>query len=146
MRINTYRVQLVREQGVNYKAEQVYTPEGVYQLLNRMFNAQDRVEEHSWQICLDAKMNVVGVFELATGNETTCMMSPSSVARNALLSSACGVILAHNHPSGNSNPSADDIAVTKRVSEGLKLLDIQLCDHIVIGYNNYTSLREQGIF
>lgn len=59
---------------------------------------------------------------------------------------ACGIILLHNHPSGDPTPSREDCLFTERVMEAGKLMGVPLLDHIIIGDNSYVSLRERGIF
>lgn len=140
MRINKYRVQLIKEQGTNYSAS---NPLDAGNLIETLFQASKRCEEHSWQICLDTKCKVVGVFELATGGMDFSVMDPASIARNALLTNARGVIMAHNHPSGDPKPSKEDIQITSRILQALNLLGISLQDHIIIG-DTTLSMREHG--
>lgn len=139
MRINKYRVELVKEQGINY--ETATTPQAAADILERIFSASKRCEEHTWELCMDTKGRVVGVFELATGAMCGCIMDTASVARNALLTNAYGVIIAHNHPSGDPTPSREDIQTTGRIKAGLELLGIALHDHIIIG-DSTLSMRE----
>ena len=145
MRIVKYQTQLVKEAGFNYEATAM-SPEEVYRLLEKAFNAPRRCEEHSWQICTDVQGRAVGLFELATGTRAACYMDPAAVARNAILTNASGVIISHNHPSGNASPSKDDLQATARVKEALALFGITLFDHVIIGDGQYTSLRERGAF
>ncbi len=72
-------------------------------------------------------------------------MRVSEVFKEAVRSNAAAIIVAHNHPSGDPSPSAEDIAVTKTLSNAGKLLDIELLDHIVIAQNRYVSLKERGL-
>ena len=67
------------------------------------------------------------------------------IVRNALLCNATGVIIAHNHPSGSLEPSAEDVQSTKRIKDALKLFDITLSDHLVITLDGYRSMREEGV-
>jgi len=72
------------------------------------------------------------------------VVEPKVVAKYAVDSLCSGVIIAHNHPSGNLNPSDQDIAITKKIKEGLKLFDISLLDHIILTAEGHTSLQELG--
>jgi DNA repair protein RadC len=67
------------------------------------------------------------------------------IAKYAIDCLASGVILAHNHPSGNLKPSNEDLAITKRIKEGLKTLDIQVLDHIILTSDGYLSFGDEGI-
>ncbi|KIU10062.1 DNA repair protein RadC [Bacillus subtilis] len=64
--------------------------------------------------------------------------------KSAILSNAASIIVGHNHPSGLTEPSKEDIEVTKRLVEAGKLMGIELLDHIIVGDNRYTSLKEKG--
>jgi DNA repair protein RadC len=70
----------------------------------------------------------------------------SEVFRLAIIASASGIILAHNHPSGDPSPSEADIKVTRDLIRGGQLLKIDVVDHIIVGYPNHTSLRALGYF
>ena len=143
MRIVKYTTQLVKEQSFNYDCEALNS-EAVYQLLDKVFNASRRCEEHTWEICINAKGRVVGLFELATGGMAGCMLDAASVARNALLVNAYGVMIAHNHPSGDPAPSKEDRQVTAQIKAGLKLLGLHLLDHVVIGDGTHYSFANCG--
>ena len=71
--------------------------------------------------------------------------SPREIFLEALRHQAVSLILVHNHPSGDPEPSLEDIRLTKRIREAGELLDIRLLDHIIIGDNSYVSLKERGL-
>lgn len=145
MRLTKYRTQLVKEYAINYAGEAPITsPANVRDILETMFNASSRVEEHVWQICINTKGQITGVFELATGSISSCNADVSGVLRNALLNGAYGTLIAHNHPSGDPTPSRDDIQVTKRMSQACDLVGVRFLDHVVIGANSYVSIKESG--
>ena len=66
--------------------------------------------------------------------------------KRAVLQNAASIIICHNHPSGDITPSQEDINITKRLYEAGRILGIELLDHIIIGDNKYTSLKEKGVF
>lgn len=82
---------------------------------------------------------------VATGTLNTAVIHPRDIARLSLQYNAANVIMAHNHPSGDSSPSQEDIHLTQMVSEALKLLDIKLLDHIIIGMNSFVSFSQEGL-
>lgn len=82
--------------------------------------------------------------DLHAGTLDSSEVHPREVARLALLRSAAAVIVGHNHPSGNPEPSAADRAVTARLKQALSLLDIRLLDHFVVAYNGAVSLAARG--
>jgi DNA repair protein RadC len=87
----------------------------------------------------------LGIFEVSSGGITGTVADPKLIFVAALKSGACGLVLSHNHPSGNLQPSQADIELTKRIKEGGKLLDIQLLDHLIITSEGYCSFSDEGI-
>ena len=82
----------------------------------------------------------------SVGSLSSAEAHPREVFSNALKRSAAGVILVHNHPSGNPEPSSADIALTKRLSEAGNILGIEVLDHIVIGDGIYVSMKGDKLF
>ena len=140
------RTELVRERAVNYKAcKKIDSPQLVVNAMNDLFSLQNMAEEYIFMLTLDVKVNITGVFEIAHGTVDSCVASPREVFNKALLAGATAIILVHNHPSGNVEVSAEDIAFTKRIKEAGKLLNVELLDHIVIGDDCYYSFNDAGI-
>ncbi|MBL0742103.1 JAB domain-containing protein [Chryseolinea lacunae] len=88
---------------------------------------------------------VLGIYELSTGGMSATVVDPKLIFVAALKVGASGIILSHNHPSGNLTPSQADISFTKRISEGAKLLEIQLMDHIILTSESYYSFADEGL-
>ena len=88
-------------------------------------------------LCLTARSRVIGWYEVSRGSINSAWVAPRDVFRAAMLSNAASLILAHNHPSGESQPSDDDCRLTKRMVEGANLLGIAILDHIIIGDHEY---------
>jgi DNA repair protein RadC len=82
---------------------------------------------------------------ISEGTLDASIVHPRDVFREALLESAAGVILLHNHPSGNPSPSEDDIRITKQLVEAGKVMGIKVYDHIILGGEGYRSLADEGI-
>ena len=81
---------------------------------------------------------------ISVGSLNTCLVHPREVYKPVLLASANAAIIVHNHPSGDPNPSPQDIEITRQLTEAGKILGIELIDHIIIGYQKYWSMREMG--
>ncbi|RAW01091.1 JAB domain-containing protein [Pseudochryseolinea flava] len=88
---------------------------------------------------------VLGILELSTGGMYATVVDPKLVFVAALKAGASGIILSHNHPSGNVMPSQADIDLTKKIKDGAKLLEIQLLDHIIITNEKYYSFGDEGL-
>jgi DNA repair protein RadC len=92
-------------------------------------------------LCLTASRRVIGWHEVSRGSVDTVWAAPRDVFRTALLSNAAALILAHNHPSGEAQPSDADCRLTKRMLEVANLHGIAILDHIIIGDREYASVR-----
>ena len=97
-------------------------------------------------IMLDSRLRLIKDVVLSVGTINSSPISPSEVFYEACRNRAVSIVLLHNHPSGDSNPSRQDIEVTIQVLKAGRILGIHLIDHIIIGDNNYTSLNEYGCF
>ncbi|MCD8132060.1 MAG: DNA repair protein RadC [Lachnospiraceae bacterium] len=95
-------------------------------------------------VFLDGRGHYLGEEKLSLGTVNASLLSPREVFIAALRHNAGGFILLHNHPSGDCTPSAQDEAITARIAEGGRLINLPLIDHIIIGDNTYTSFRELG--
>jgi len=141
-RLPVYRVELVREQHLAADNEIVTAPSEVAAIFRRLHENADR--EHLVVFCLDAKNCLRAINTVSVGDLSSAIVSPREVFKPAVIANAAGIILIHNHPSGDPTPSHDDIAVTRRISECGRLLGIELLDHVVVGEKAHTSLRERG--
>ena len=88
---------------------------------------------------------VLGIFELSTGGVSGTVADPKLIFAAALKVAASGLILSHNHPSGNLQPSQVDIDLTRKIKEAGKLLEIQLLDHIILTTEGYYSFADEGL-
>jgi len=93
---------------------------------------------------LNQKNCVLGIADISTGGITSTIIDPRIVLQHALKSHSVGLILAHNHPSCNPTPSESDVAITKKLAEAGKVMDIQVLDHLIIcGDGTYYSLMDE---
>lgn len=95
-------------------------------------------------IWLDARHRVIECDELFFGTVDGAEVHPREVVRRALQRNAAAVILAHNHPSGSLDPSAADRAVTTRLKEALRLIDVRVLDHFIVSEAGFTSMARLG--
>lgn len=134
------RVELVREGPV--KDYSVKNSEDVYKAMYKEIEGLDR--ECFWVIPLTAKNQVIGINLVSMGSLTASIVHPREVFKLAILANAAGIILVHNHPSGDPTPSQEDKALTRRLKEAGDLLGIKVFDHIVIGDKVHCSMKEEG--
>ncbi len=102
-------------------------------------------QEHCMVVYLDGKDMRIADEELSVGTLNASLVSTREIFRRACRHNAASIILLHNHPSGNPQPSREDILLTQRLSQASHLMEIPLLDHIIIGDNTYTSLKEKGV-
>lgn len=96
-------------------------------------------------ILLNRTNRVLGLVDVSMGGVSGTYVDPKVVFVAALKANASGLILCHNHPSGNLNPSNADIKLTAKLKEGAKLLEIEIHDHLIIGENGYYSMADEGL-
>lgn len=104
-----------------------------------------QMQEEVKLLLLNRNNQILGVFQLAKGGITSCVVDVRIILSVALKSLATGLILVHNHPSGNLKPSNEDIKITNRLKEACKLLEIVLLDHLIITKDSYLSFADEGI-
>jgi len=103
-------------------------------------------EEHFLALFLNTRGQEIKTVEISVGSLDASIVHPREVFREAMAASAASVVLAHNHPSGDPEPSAEDIQLTKRLVEVGELVGIEVLDHIIVGDNSFISLKRKGIF
>ncbi len=97
-------------------------------------------------IILNTKMRARGHHFVAVGTLNECIAHPRDVFRAAIISAAYAIVVMHNHPSGEPEPSSADITMTRRLTDAAKILGIVVIDHVIMGHQRHCSLREMGIF
>lgn len=152
MRINKYNTlkgnnnipQLVKEMSTNYKVcDFLDSPNLIYNMMCDVFHTDRQTEEICYLLCLNNKHKLQGIFEISRGTVNTSLMSPREIFIKALLCGAVNIVIVHNHPSGDTSPSKEDIETTKKIKESGSLIGIPLLDHIIIG-DNFYSMLENG--
>jgi DNA repair protein RadC len=119
----------------------IRTPAEVHALLGPELRLESR--EHFYALLLDGKHRLKARELVSIGSLTTSIVHPREVFRPAIRAAAAAIICSHNHPSGDPEPSAEDVAVTRRLAQAAGILGIPLLDHVVLGDGRYVSLRER---
>ncbi|MCX8173068.1 MAG: DNA repair protein RadC [Thermoplasmata archaeon] len=104
----------------------------------------DETKENFITVFLNGKNRIVKAETTSVGISNMSIVEPREIFSKALLLRASGIIIAHNHPSGDTEPSEEDVKLTRRIKEGCLLLNLTLLDHIILG-NGFTSLRDKGL-
>lgn len=121
----------------------INTSEDAYKLLNRKLN--DLSYEEFWIVLLNRANSVVKIECISKGGISGTVVDVRLILKPAIEMLASGIILCHNHPSGQLKPSEQDISLTKKIKESARLMDINLLDHIIIGEQKYLSFADEGI-
>ncbi|MFN3652645.1 MAG: RadC family protein [Armatimonadota bacterium] len=121
----------------------IRSPADVAQLM--MSELRYEAREHLFALVLDARNQVRHRRRISTGTLTESLVHPREVFKEAFQFNAASLVLVHNHPSGDPDPSPQDIATTKRLQEGAKLLGIELLDHVIIGDGKWVSMKQRGL-
>lgn len=138
-----FHTEVIREDLPAYIATDRYTsPLQIYEMFRDL-----RIEsrENFIALHLDGKNRINAIDRISTGSLSQSIVHPREVFKTALISSAAALILIHNHPSGDTQPSSEDITITKRLKECGDLLGINVLDHIIVGDGSYTSFVERGL-
>ena len=129
--------------GAPEDRREVTSPEAAAELLAPALQHLDR--EHCITLNLDTKHRLLATTTVSIGSVDHTFMSPREVFRDALLHGASAIVIAHNHPSGDAEPSPDDERVTRRLANAGDLIGVEVLDHMVIGAQRWVSLARRGV-
>ncbi len=132
------------------KKMNVNDPKILVEILTTTLNKEqklDRDKEHCWGIYFNSRNNIKRIELISLGDVNANIVNPREVLRGAIETSSLAFIIAHNHPSGDPEPSEDDIALTRRLEEASKIMGIEFYDHLIITEEGkFFSLKEKGLF
>ena len=141
LKVPIVHLQMVKDKEIEYGSQHMNSPEEAADLIRKYLDGADC--ENLIVCAVDAKGKPALIQTVRVGTVNICCYSIADVFKAAILSNAVGILLFHNHPSGEPEPSKDDIQMTERVKEAGKLLGIKLLDHIIIGEDSFYSFKEQ---
>jgi DNA repair protein RadC len=118
-------------------------PEQLADILMLEMRYLDR--EHFKAVVLNTKNQILKIVDISIGSLNSSIVHPRELFKVVLKHSGAALIVAHNHPSGDPEPSSEDIRLTKRLNEAGKILGIDLLDHLILGDGKFVSLKERGI-
>ena len=121
----------------------VQTPEEAYKSMQSKLSGKKK--EYFYILCLNTRGRVNDIRQVSIGNLDSSLVHPREVFKDAISTYASTVILVHNHPSGDLEPSAEDISLTRRLVEAGELLGIPVIDHIIVSDKGYISLKSRNL-
>ena len=122
----------------------IKSPEDVVTIVRSQLKGKKK--EHFLVLCLDTRNRLINCKPVSMGGLNTSVAHPREVFKEAISSSASSVILAHNHPSGDPEPSKEDIELTKRLAKAGEIMGIDVLDHIIVCDKSYLSLKAKNLF
>ena len=138
--IPKYRVALVREKSIPWHGRKFSCSRHVWDFGKELTDCADR--EQFWALLLDAKNGLIGANLVSLGSLCTNIVHPREVLKPAILLSAAGIVVLHNHPSGDPAPSQEDRDCTERLTAACKVVGISLLDHVIIGDSSFFSFSD----
>ena len=142
MAINIYKLKMIKEDTVEYSTT-IKSPADIAALARDVLGLHEAAEENFAIICLNTKNKIAGVHTVSIGSLNASIVHPREVFKAALLNNANGIICLHNHPSGDPEPSREDIETTRRRVEAGEIMGIKVLDHVIIGGQRYLSMKEK---
>ncbi len=137
-----FSLRLVRERELNTPI--VTSPEDIARVLIEYLEGCDR--EHFVIAMLSARSQLIGVHTCHIGALTSCIVSARDVFKIALMVNAASIIVGHNHPSGNLEPSREDIKISRQLVQAGRMIGVEVLDSLIIGFDGgFTSLSERGL-
>lgn len=132
---------LLEHNPISKKGDAITTPEILFeQIKNKVTNYY---KEHFFVCSLDTRNNLIAIDEISVGTLTASLVHPREAFEMAIRRHAAHIIIAHNHPSGETEPSEDDLKITKRLVDAGKVMGIDVLDHLIITKQSYLSFKEK---
>lgn len=141
--IPRYKVMLVKEGTCPAPCRTIGSPADAFAILHSELGLADR--EIFLTVLLDTRHRVIGLHQISIGTLNSSLVHPRETFKAAMLCNAAALILAHAHPSGDLDPSKEDLAVTARLKQAGELLGIPVLDHLIIADDAFISLKDRGM-
>lgn len=126
-----------------FSKKKITSPEDLAELFIPLL--RDEIKEKFIVVCLNSSNQIIKFETISIGNLNSSVVHPREVFKVAIDNNSANIFLLHNHPSGNTEPSKEDISITKRLVEAGKIMDINIFDHLIIAGDTFTSFVEKRI-
>jgi len=123
---------------------QIRNSQDICEVLRSRYDSCMEHHEEIWAVYMNNQHKVLGVSKISQGGLSEATCDPKLILQIALKANASSIIISHNHPSGNPKPSSADDRLTRKLQDGCKFLDIQLCDHVIVSPENFYSYADDG--
>lgn len=144
--INQYTVKLIKEKSGKYNIDNkvIKDAQTVASIVDIVIDINNSAVEKFGIITLTIKNKIIGLHIISVGSLTAAIVHPREVFQQAILCNASKIVCFHNHPSGDTAPSQDDIETTKRLVQAGEIMGIKVYDHVIVSEGNYYSFKENG--
>ena len=144
IKIDIVKIQMIKDGTIEYGKMPITNPQALAELGLKFLKNADR--EMFILICLNTKNFVNCIHLVSIGTLDRAIVTPREILKTALLSNAASIAFVHNHPSGDPEPSEEDLRITRRLIDAGKIVGIELLDHIIIGNGGgFHSFKERGL-
>ena len=135
----------LRKNQTDFPKKQIQNAKDLSEFIRQFYQGDIEIYESFFLLLLNNSNQTIGYAKISQGGVTSTVVDVKIIAKYAVDSLATGIVLAHNHPSGNLNPSSADISITNKVKEAMKFFDIEVFDHIILTEDSYYSFADEGI-
>ncbi|MNW41012.1 hypothetical protein D3C74_181380 [compost metagenome] len=143
-RVQIVGLRMVREStSILYSGRMIRKPKDAADLFRQFIGDCDR--ESFCILCLNTKNEPTALHQVSTGTLNASLVHPRETFKLAILANSASIIACHNHPSGQPDPSSEDVGLTERLRDSGTLLGIELLDHIILGDGTFVSMKERGL-
>jgi DNA repair protein RadC len=132
-----------RDLGPDIDQRSITNPQSLAKIIRS--NLQDKTKEHFKLVLLNTRNKIIDISTISVGTLNASLVHPREVFKSAVTHSAASIILVHNHPSDDPEPSIDDVTLTRRLADAGRLMGIEVLDHIIVTKKGYTSFKERGL-
>ena len=143
--MNTIHLYELKKIQSDFPKQQIKTSERAAVFIKQFYGDDMEIFESFFILLLNRNNETIGYAKISQGGTAGTVVDTKIIAKYAVDSLAHGVILAHNHPSGNKQPSTEDVSITNKVKKALELLDIIVLDHIIMTSSEYYSMQDNGL-
>jgi DNA repair protein RadC len=135
----------LRKNQTDFPKKQIQNANDSSEFIRQFYQGDIEIYESFFLLLLNNSNQTIGYAKISQGGVTSTVVDVKIIAKYAVDSLATGIILAHNHPSGNLNPSSVDISITNKVKEAMKFFDIAVLDHIILTADSFYSFANNGL-
>ena len=146
--VSVYRVSLVKDQKISFEQGQLSNSRQAHAFAQKLIRTRGQPDREQFcVILLNAKNEITGINIVSTGSVSSTPVHPREVFKPAILTNSSALILCHNHPSGNTDPSPEDIVITQRIIQAAEIIGLQVHEHLIISMmdDRYFSFADQGL-